>query len=171
MFFVFFSWSKRWVQSPLWGRWAEDKPRRKLPRGHFLFSLLQKKRKKALQVRAGLPVESTDGSAHIRRLGTEPRPPARPPARSLSFPWILELTCLSHRQLRKTARAFFFFFGFSLLLWVFGLKLLPLEIICPPPPKRSNLDRWQRSVDTPHALPNTSACPSKHTCAAGRAVH
>lgn len=70
-FFWFFFWSERWVQSPLWGRWAEDKPCRKLPRGHFLFSLLQKKRKKAQQVRVGFPVKSTDGSARIRGPGTE----------------------------------------------------------------------------------------------------
>lgn len=48
-----------------------DEPCRKLPRGHFLFFIVAEKRKKAQQVRIGLPVKSTDGSAHIRRLGTE----------------------------------------------------------------------------------------------------
>lgn len=151
-----FFWSERWVQSPLWGRWAEDKPCRKLPRGHFLFSLLQKKRKKAQQVRVGFPVKSTDGSAHIRRLGT---------AVSLRF---IPMDPGSDLTLTHAGQENGFFFFLSPPPSVFGLELLPLEIICPP---ERNPDRWQRSFDTPRAIPNTSARPSKHTCAAGRAVH
>lgn len=52
----------------------EDEPCRKLPRGgRFLFFIVaekgKKKGRKAQQVRVGFPVEPTDGSAHIRRLG------------------------------------------------------------------------------------------------------
>lgn len=63
-FFFFFSVGC-WVQSPLWGRWAEDGwAVQETPSGALPFFIVAEKRKKAQQVRVGFPVKSTDGSSH-----------------------------------------------------------------------------------------------------------